>query len=310
VLEETKISVVVPTYQSSQHISEALASIAEQCSKIATTQIVLVDDGSLDDSFRTALETLRSLSEVSFVAVELAKNVGQTAATAIGMIHSLGDVVITMDDDLTYPPTEIPKLLAGLSEELDFVVGAPVTYGNSRPRSAASRVVRWMAVRTLGTPRDFVFSSFVAYRRSFLTRIDIPSCQIDDIGWAFKHTACFRNVSIHTSQGLRMKSNYHLRSLLSVARPVTRFLSPLISQIATWVSSVLIALTLALSTMVLFGFLTGTKFLPGFPTVVIAILFNIAISSMLLTLAVSILSELRRRRTSTAFRVQRRVVQQ
>ena len=310
VSDKTKISIVIPTFNSSGHIATTLTTVAETCAKVATTQIVLVDDGSRDDSFRTALETLRSLREVSFVAVELAKNIGQTPATAIGMSHSLGDIVITMDDDLTYPPTEFPKLLAGLSEELDFVVGAPVTYGNSRARSAASRVVRWMAVRTLGTPKDFVFSSCVAYHRNFLTRIDIPSCQIDEIGWVFKHTARFRNVSINTSQGLRMKSNYHLRSLLGVARPVTQFLSPLISRIATWVSSLLIATTLTLSTMVLLGFLTGTKFIPGFPTVVIAIMFNIAISSMLLTLAVSILGELRRRRTSSAFRVQRRVVQQ
>ena len=308
--EETKISVVVPTYQSSQHISRALTSVAEQCSKIATTQIVLVDDGSLDDSFRTALDTLRSLSGISFVAIELAKNVGQTAATAIGMIHSLGDVVVTMDDDLTYPPTEIPKLLGKMSEGLDFVVGAPVTYGNSRVRGVASRVVRWMAVRTLGTPKDFVFSSFVAYRREFLARIDIPSCQIDDIGWVFNYTTRYQNVSIHTCESLRPQSNYRLRTLLSIAKPVTRFLSPLISRVAKWVSAVLVAATLTLSTMVLLRLLTGTRFLPGFPTVVIAVLFNIAISSILLALAVSILGEVRRRRTSTAIRVQRCVIKQ
>jgi len=303
-----EITVVIPTYRSTQHITETLKQVARECVGFGSTEIVVVDDGSNDGSFEAALKTLRSLHGVSHVAVELAKNVGQTPTTAVGLCHASGDMVITMDDDLTYPPKGIESLLRELSEQVDFVVGAPAQYANSRLRGIASKLARRMAVRSLGTPTDFIFSSFVLYRREFLDRVDIQSCNVNEIGWMFRFTKRYTNAFVPTQRSLRAKSNYNLKTLFRTARPFVQFLSYLTIRGVRWASSLLVVVSLLMAAGVSIRALSGFEFLPGFPSIAVAIMFNIAISSLMLASSISLLSELRERRRSSVFQLQRRIL--
>jgi len=303
-----EITVVIPTYRSTQHITETLAQVARECAGFGLTEIVVVDDGSNDGTFKTALETLRSLDGVSHVVVELAKNVGQTPTTAVGLCHASGDMVITMDDDLSYPPKGIEALLQGMNEDVDFVVGAPAQYANSRLRGIASKLARWMAVRSFGTPKDFIFSSFVLYRRDFLDRVDIQSCNVSEIGWMFRFTKRYTNAFVPTQRGLRTRSHYNFKTLFRTARPFLQFLSYLTIRSVRWASSLLVVVSLLMAAGVTIRAFSGFEFLPGFPSIVIAIMFNISISSLMLASTTSMLSELRERRRSSVFQLQRRIL--
>lgn len=296
---------MIPTRDSSGHLASTLQTVVTELAYVSWLQIVVVDDASSDETARIAKQSLDNFPEVSYVIVELAKNLGQSPTTAIGMSHSLGDIVVTLDDDLSYPPSEISKLVEALSQDLDFVVGAPSTYANSRARGLASRVIRWLGVLAFETPKDFRFSSFVAYQRDFLVRIDLPSCRVDEVGWMFHFTQKYTNVTFETSAGLRSKSNYGIRKLLRTAKPLAHPLIELMSRFLRWVSLLLALAAAMLAATYVLRSVIGEGLLPGFPTVAVILLMNLAIAGIALSISISMLTEIRHQRRSSIFQVQR-----
>ena len=96
-------------------LTAVLASVA------ATSEIVIVDDGSTDGTadYIAGLAAERA----DLVAIRLATNVGKSGALAAGFAQSSGDIVITMDGDGQDDPAEIPALIAKLDEGYDLVSG-------------------------------------------------------------------------------------------------------------------------------------------------------------------------------------------
>lgn len=304
-ISETRLSVVIPTRNSSRHISETLQAVITQVASFEWLQIVVVDDASSDNTSDVAERTLDNSPDVSYIVIELAKNLGQSSATAIGMSHSRGDILVTLDDDLSYPPTEIPRLVKALTGDLDFVVGAPSNYPNSRTRELASRLTRWLGVRAFETPRDFQFSSFAAYRREFIMRVDLPNCRVDEIGWMFQFTQRYANTTIETSAGLRNESNYGVHALCKAAKPLIR---PIIQRLSRVVRRISFLLALAAAMLAMTYFLRSTfgeELLPGFPTLAVILLVNLSFAGVTLSLAISILIELHGQRRTSTFQTQR-----
>src|SRR5437588_12000285 len=84
-------------------------------------EIVFVDDGSRDLSYRILMELAAGDERVK--VVRLRRNFGQTAALQAAIDHARGDVLVTMDGDLQNDPRDIPALLAKLEEGYDAVLG-------------------------------------------------------------------------------------------------------------------------------------------------------------------------------------------
>ncbi|CAN5504724.1 glycosyltransferase family 2 protein [soil metagenome] len=85
-------------------------------------ELILVDDGSTDDSWAI----MRSLSarDGRVRALRLRRNFGKSAALAAGLAASRGDVIATLDGDLQDDPAEIPEMVRRLfDEEIDMVAG-------------------------------------------------------------------------------------------------------------------------------------------------------------------------------------------
>lgn len=86
-----------------------------------TYEIVLVDDGSADDSFQLLGQIAAADPHVK--VVRLKRNFGQSAAMQAGIDWSTGAVIITLDGDLQNDPADIPMLLDRLDEGYDAVLG-------------------------------------------------------------------------------------------------------------------------------------------------------------------------------------------
>jgi glycosyltransferase involved in cell wall biosynthesis len=84
-------------------------------------EVIIVDDGSDDGSFRVLQELAASDSRLK--VVQLRRNFGQTPALQAGIDFSSGDVLVTMDGDLQNDPADIPVLLDKLAEGYDAVLG-------------------------------------------------------------------------------------------------------------------------------------------------------------------------------------------
>lgn len=109
-----KLSIVATLYQSAGHIVE----FHERASAVAKGfagedyEIVLVNDGSPDDSLDVALGLVEDDEHV--VVVDLSRNFGHHKAMMTGLAHARGEKIFLIDSDLE----EHPEWLAGFSEQM------------------------------------------------------------------------------------------------------------------------------------------------------------------------------------------------
>ncbi len=116
------LSIVVPVYNEEANVDALVAELRATADRLTvTTEIVLVDDGSSDDTFNGLVAAAGSDPRIQLV--RLARNFGQTAALAAGLDHAAGEIIVTMDGDLQNDPADIPRLLATLDAGYDVVTG-------------------------------------------------------------------------------------------------------------------------------------------------------------------------------------------
>ena len=117
------ISVVIPLYNEAESLPELAAWIRRVMDDHRFSyEIIMVDDGSTDDSWMV-IEGLKALNP-KISAVKFRRNYGKSAALNVGFAAAQGDVVITMDADLQDSPDEIPELYRRITvDEFDLVSG-------------------------------------------------------------------------------------------------------------------------------------------------------------------------------------------
>jgi glycosyltransferase involved in cell wall biosynthesis len=118
-------------------------------------ELVIVDDGSADDSFQLLADVAARDDRVKLV--RLRRNYGQTAALLAGIDWSRGDVLVTMDGDLQNDPADIPALLAKLDEGYDVVLGQRANRQDSFViRKLPSIMANWLIRKVTNIPfKDF-----------------------------------------------------------------------------------------------------------------------------------------------------------
>lgn len=103
-------SVVVPCFNEGPDLGDAISQIRDQCLRVDLPfEIVLVDDGSRDHTWREVLALADRFPEVR--GSRLSRNFGKEAALCAGMDLARGAAVITMDADLQHPPELIPEMV-------------------------------------------------------------------------------------------------------------------------------------------------------------------------------------------------------
>lgn len=116
------LSIVVPVYNEEANVDALVAELRTTADRLTvTTEIVLVDDGSSDDTFNGLVAAAGDDPRIHLV--RLARNFGQTAALAAGLDHATGEIIVTMDGDLQNDPADIPRLLATIDAGYDVVTG-------------------------------------------------------------------------------------------------------------------------------------------------------------------------------------------
>ncbi len=147
------LSVVIPVYRSRATLPSLLARVVDCLESTAGRpwEVILVDDGSPDDSFVVLDELARRYGSRVRIG-QLTRNFGQHAATLCGISHARGLWVGTLDDDLQYQPEDLLRAWqAAEADSYDLVYGRP-RRGNHPPlRRWLSSVGRWLSCRALGT---------------------------------------------------------------------------------------------------------------------------------------------------------------
>jgi glycosyltransferase involved in cell wall biosynthesis len=166
-------SIVVPFHNEEENVNrlyDRLTAVMEATGE--TFELVFVDDGSSDSTFRLLREILSVDSRVA--VVKLRRNFGQTSALAAGFDNATGQYIIAMDGDLQHDPEDIPRFLEKLAEGYDVVSGwRKVRIDNFVMRRLPSRVANWLMAKLSGVDIHDFGTTFKAYRAEILHQVPL-----------------------------------------------------------------------------------------------------------------------------------------
>jgi polyisoprenyl-phosphate glycosyltransferase len=168
------MSFVVPVYSGEAYLERLVDAVeavrkdwAEEEAPVAVIELILVDDGAVDGS--SELIDHLAASRPWVVPLHLSRNYGQHAATIAGLLHSSGDWVVTLDEDLQHPPERVDDMLRhAVRNGLDVVYARPATaavHGKAW-RDGSSRQIKRLMEWLTGTPTLRLVNSFRLMRGS------------------------------------------------------------------------------------------------------------------------------------------------
>ncbi|MGH9441773.1 MAG: glycosyltransferase [Thermoanaerobaculia bacterium] len=131
-MDSVALSVVVPVFQGeaflrplSLALFEARRRLESEGAPVRLAEIIFVDDSSLDGSSEVLSEL--EAADPSVRVIRLSRNFGQHPATIAGILHSSGDWIATLDEDLQHDPKHlIPLLKRAVLNGRDVVYAKPV----------------------------------------------------------------------------------------------------------------------------------------------------------------------------------------
>lgn len=261
------LSIVIPVYNGALSIRQLVEELLQTLPTLATEyEIILVEDDGRDNSWQVIEGMVRDYGEV-IRAFKLMRNYGQHSALLCGIRAVRHEIIVTMDDDLQHPPTEIPKLLAKLDEGYDVVYGKPAHEQHTFLRNLASQMTKLALQNAMGAETASSISAFRAFRtpvREAFIHYDGPSVNIDVLlTWG---TTRFAALPVRHEPRRLGVSNYTLRKLITHSFNMITGFSTLPLQIASMVGFVLTIFGILILIYVLGRYLLegGTLF-PGFP---------------------------------------------
>ncbi len=168
------LSIVIPLYNEEESLSELVAWIAKvMYEKSYTYEIILIDDGSSDNSWKEI--ELLSQEYGAVRGLKFRRNYGKSAALYCGFEAAEGDVVITMDADLQDNPEEIPGLFDMITnEKYDLVSGwKKKRFDPLFSKNLPSKFYNWTARRMSGIKLHDFNCGIKAYRKEVIKSIEV-----------------------------------------------------------------------------------------------------------------------------------------
>lgn len=170
-MKTESVSLVIPAYNEVDNLVPLYGQIVAVIDKMpCTAEIIIVDDGSRDNSGATLRELTKRDPRVRVII--FARNYGQTAAMGAGIKHAKGEVILPLDADMQNDPTDIPRLIAKLEEGYDIVSGWRKSRKDEFLRMLLSRMANRLIVRTTGVDIHDYGCTLKAYRSTIVKNID------------------------------------------------------------------------------------------------------------------------------------------
>lgn len=108
--QSSLMSVVVPAHNEAHGIAHAIEVIVTALASCGMPlEVIVVDDGSRDDTFERVRELSKKDARVK--GLRFTRNFGKEAALLAGLRVASGQAVVTIDSDLQHPPAVIPKMI-------------------------------------------------------------------------------------------------------------------------------------------------------------------------------------------------------
>ena len=267
-----EISIVVPMFRESDHVTtvaQAIQSFAAQCAE--SWEIILIDDGSPDDTWGHMCRAAQDVPGVR--AVRLSRNFGKEYAVAAGLERARGRCAIVMDGDLQHPPALIPRMMQiWRSGEADVVEAVKTSRGdegtlNALFANAFYGLLKKLSGFDLQNASDFklldrkVVAAWMRLRERNLFFRGMTA-------WlGFRRT----QITFEVPPRVGGSSRWSFYALLRLAMTAITAFSSSLLQLVTLMGMVFLAFALLLGTYTVVVWLAG-KAVTGFTTVIVLLL--------------------------------------
>lgn len=163
------LSVVIPVYHGAITITQLVETVQEQLKSYAF-EIILINDGSKDNSEQVCIGLSEKYKNVSFLS--LRKNFGEFNAVMCGLNYTKGQYTVIIDDDFQNPPSEIIKLLETAQKGNFDVVYSQYDEKKHHPmRNFGSWLVNQVTTSLFKKPQDLYLSSFKLIKNEVVEEI-------------------------------------------------------------------------------------------------------------------------------------------
>lgn len=176
------ISIVIPMYNEAENVEDTLKKVNDVLSGLKEKyEIITINDGSSDKTLEILHNSKKKYKNLTIISY--APNKGPGNAFREGFAKAKGDIIITMDADLSFSPDYIPEMLNKM-QDADVVIGSQHMKGAKMENIPAWRVfVSKVAIGldrfVLGVPLSSLSSFFVAYRKEALNSVNFISHGFD-----------------------------------------------------------------------------------------------------------------------------------
>jgi hyaluronan synthase len=172
------LTVIIPAYNEGEMVGKAIESVATAHYPKDRLEILVVDDGSTDDTWDYIHEAANRYSEV-VTAVRQPRNLGKRAALALGFERARGSVVVTIDSDSALESNALLAIAGPFRDpKVGAVAGKVVVYNRRQgiiPRMLHVRfIVSFDLLRAAESSYGNVFccpGALTAYRTSIVRQV-------------------------------------------------------------------------------------------------------------------------------------------
>jgi glycosyltransferase involved in cell wall biosynthesis len=175
-----KISVIIPMYNEEDNVLRTLVEVISVMKDYDDYEILVVDDGSKDETYRLAEEFSSDNHYVHLMKQPV--NMGMGRALRTGFEHARGEIIITIDADLSYNASHINLLASELinNPTVDIAVGSPYMEGGDVKnvpflRLFISKIANKFVGFSMPENLSTVTSVLRAYRREVLDSMELES---------------------------------------------------------------------------------------------------------------------------------------
>jgi len=209
------ISVVIPVFNNENSIVLLVHAIEKSLSPICAYEVILIDDGSSDNSWG---EICSLVQQHSFVfGIKHKQNYGQENAKMAGLRKASGNYIVFMDADFQHNPSDIPELYK------KCVSGTDVCYANFTNSNGGilkrlgGFVYNTLAVAFLNKPKGIYLSSFNMMNKKIADKIVLhttPLLNIDSI--LLLYTRNISQINTLALKSLNKQTNYNYKRLIQL----------------------------------------------------------------------------------------------
>lgn len=199
-MEKLSISVFFPCYNDSETIVDLVKKTDSLLKSLAKDyEIIVVNDGSSDDSLKVLEETKKQIKKLKII--NHAKNRGYGGALKSGFEAAKKNLVFYTDGDGQYDVSELSLLLSCLTDDIDIVNGIKMERGDNDLRIFLGNAYKSVVRNIFNPPIYDIDCDFRLIRNKFMKKVNLKinsgAVCLELVKKLQASGAHFREVSVH-----------------------------------------------------------------------------------------------------------------